>query len=81
MIQYAGPLLFNSSFTKYWMPAFAGMTTEASATGASYELRGAGDHLRRLNGRGACDGHTGNRRHERLIRGLFIASPGVDICL
>jgi len=28
MIQYAGPLMFNSSFTKYWMPACAGMTTE-----------------------------------------------------
>jgi hypothetical protein len=51
MIRYAGPLMFNSSFTKYRMPAFAGMTTEASATGASYELRGAGGHLRRLNGR------------------------------
>jgi len=24
MIQYAGPLMFNSSFTKYWMPAFRG---------------------------------------------------------
>jgi len=28
MIQYAGPLMFNASFTKYWMPACAGMTTE-----------------------------------------------------
>jgi hypothetical protein len=46
MIQYAGPLMFNSSFTKYRMPAFAGITTEASATGAPYELRGTGGHLR-----------------------------------
>jgi len=52
------------------MPAFAGATTEASATGAPYELRRAGVHLR-----------TGNRRHERLIRRLFNATPGVDICL
>jgi hypothetical protein len=42
MIQFAGPLMFNSSFTAYRMPACAGMTTEASATGASYELRSAG---------------------------------------
>ena len=70
MIRYAGPLMFNSSFTEYWMPAFAGITTEASATGAPYELRGAGGHLR-----------AGNRRHERLIGRLFSASPGVDICL
>jgi hypothetical protein len=28
MIQYAAPPTFNSSVTDYWMPAFAGMTTE-----------------------------------------------------
>jgi hypothetical protein len=31
MIQYAAALVFNSSVTAYWMPAFAGMTTVAWA--------------------------------------------------
>ena len=26
MIQYAALVMFNSDFTEYWMPAFAGMT-------------------------------------------------------